>query len=158
LSALMYGDFLAHHHPDQVLLTAHWSERDLPELEHTIFWLKQHGMKVTVFGQSMEYDTALPRVLFNSIRDRNPAEVQRHWMGENRDFDKKMAELARNKWKVHFISEFENLCGLSAKTETVDGCPLYAAPGVPIIFDSFHLTLPGSVLYAKSIRRKHQLQ
>jgi peptidoglycan/LPS O-acetylase OafA/YrhL len=162
LSKFMYGDFLLHHHPDQVLLTAHWSEQDLPELEHTILWLKQHGMTVTLFGQSMEYDIALPRVLFSSLRDRNPAEVRRHWMGANRDFDKKMADLARNRWKVGFISEFEDLCAspeeAGTQPDTIDGCPLYAAPGIPLIFDTFHLTIPGSILYAESIRRHHQLQ
>jgi peptidoglycan/LPS O-acetylase OafA/YrhL len=163
LSKFIYGDFLLHHHPDQVLLTADWSEPDLPELAHTIAWLHQHGMTVTVFGRGMEFDTGLPTLLFNSIRDRDPALIQRHWVGGNRDFDRKMADLVRNQWNARYISEFDDLCASAGDTAaaapagSIQGCPLYAAPGVPLIFDKFHLTIPASALYAEAIRDRRQL-
>jgi peptidoglycan/LPS O-acetylase OafA/YrhL len=163
LSAFIYGDFLLHHHPDQVLLTADWSEPDLPELAHTVAWLHQRGMTVTVFGRGMEFDTGLPWLLFESIRSHDPAVVQRHWIGANRDFDRKMAALVRDQWKAGYISEFDDLCTSAvdpagvAQADSIEGCPLYAAPGVPLIFDRFHLTLPGSILYAESIQAHSQL-
>jgi hypothetical protein len=162
LSRFVYGDFLLHHHPDEVLLTADWNEADMSELAHTVAWLQQHGMTVTVVGPGMEYNVALPRLLFESIRDNNPEIIQRHWVSGNRDLDQQMAVLARDHWKTGFISEFEDLCTSPSKqdpeAESIQGCPLYAAPGVPLIFDKFHLTMTGSILYAESIRKHHQLQ
>jgi hypothetical protein len=148
-----------------ILLAAHWSEPDIPELASTVTWLRQRGNTVTVVGPGMEYDTPLPGVLFDSIRDHNPGEVQLHWVNENRVLDKKMEIFARDEWKVGYISEFEDMCGTSpqlgttrAQAETIQGCPLYASPGVPLIFDRFHLTPPGSILFAESMREHHQLE
>lgn len=163
LSAYIFGNFLLHHHPDEVLLSAHWGDPDLPELEHTVAWLQQRGMKVTVFGQTFEYDLDLPRVLFAAIRDKNPEEVRRHWVAKNRNLDREIGQLARQKWRTGYISEFEDLCGPvtdlhpEPPSGEVQGCPIYAASGVPLIFDRFHLTAAGSVLYARAIRERHQI-
>jgi hypothetical protein len=163
ISKYVFGDFLLNHHPDEVVLSAHWSDECLPELENTVSWLQQHGMKVIVFGPPFEYDMGLPGLLFSSIRDNNPGELTRHWVAENRELDQRIGHLAREKWRIGYISEFEDLCSSSSASvagvsaDRVQGCPVYAAPGVPLIFDKFHLTAAGSVLYAQSIRAHQQL-
>jgi hypothetical protein len=37
-------------------------------------------------------------------------------------------------------------------------CPLYAAPGVPLLFDSNHFTAEGSVLLARRMVANKQIQ
>lgn len=77
--------------------------------------------------------------------------------------DKKLSELARNQWKIRYISAYENLCAMNVKMEaeaplrTESGCPVYAASGVPLIFDSNHLTADASILYARTMRARNQL-
>ncbi len=63
--------------------------------------------------------------------------------------DQRMAELARDQWKVPYISYFTNLCA--------SGCPTYALPGVPMMCDSDHLTSDGAVFFAQSIRDRREL-
>jgi hypothetical protein len=36
-------------------------------------------------------------------------------------------------------------------------CPLYAAPEVPLLFDSHHFTAAGAALMAKAMLVRHQL-
>ena len=74
-----------------------------------------------------------------------------------------LAAKIRKQWGLPYISAFEDLCHaqveMEAKSqpETSNGCPLYAAPGVPILFDTDHFTPAGSLLYASIIRSKNQL-
>jgi hypothetical protein len=74
-----------------------------------------------------------------------------------------MAQLARDEWKVRYISAFDDLCNpgveklTGSNLQSGDGCPVLAAPGVPLQFDYHHLTVEGSILYAQQMRSRHQL-
>jgi len=166
MSSFLFGDYLNRPTPDHltfdtVLLAARWSDSDLPEIGHTIAWLEQRGMKVVLLGPTFEYDMPLPVMLSIALREKNSSVLQRHWKPGREELDKKMATLAREQWKVEYVSIFDNFCGAgtagSKQMLTVSGCSVYASPGVPLLFDLDHFTPEGSVLYASRMRAKGQL-
>jgi peptidoglycan/LPS O-acetylase OafA/YrhL len=159
----VYGDYLIHHRVDAILIAGRWLETDFPELGRTIVWIRQHGIEVVLFGPVPEFDVPFARLLTLSLRDRQPAMIDRHRRIGPMQTDKKLSELARNQWKIRYISAYENLCAMNVKMEaeaplrTESGCPVYAASGVPLIFDSNHLTADASILYARTMRARNQL-
>ena len=58
---------------------------------------------------------------------------------------------------------FEILCTpqvqleLKAQGVSASKCPVYAAPGVPLLFDTYHFTARGSELYARALRDRNLL-
>ena len=163
MAQFIYGDYLLHHHIDTILLAGRWTPPDLPVLEKDVQWFQQHNLKVVVFGPVMEFDAPLPRILATSLRDHAPQDLDRHILPDSQDYDKVLAPIVRNTLGVPYISAFEDLCHsqveMEAKSqpETRSGCPLYAAPGVPMLFDTDHFTKAGSILYASIIRSRNQL-
>jgi peptidoglycan/LPS O-acetylase OafA/YrhL len=163
MARFVYGDYLLHHHIDTVLLAGRYTPEDMPALEKTLRWFKQHNQKVIVFGPVMEFDAPLPRILATALRDRKPQELDRHRLNDAQDFDAILAAKVRKEFALPYISAFEDLCHaqveMEAKSqpETSNGCPLYAAPGIPILFDTDHFTPAGSLLYASIIRTRNQL-
>jgi len=160
----IYRDYLVHHHVDAVLISGQWYDADLPELGHTIHWMQQQGINVILFGPGIEFDTTLPRLLFTvSLLDRKAALIDSHSSTKPMQTEEKLAALARNQWKIRYISVYENLCARNLSEEsaallrTRSGCPLYAARGVPLLFDAHHLTADGSILFARTVRSLHQL-
>jgi peptidoglycan/LPS O-acetylase OafA/YrhL len=163
LSKFIFEDYLLHHPVDTVLLSAFWDESQLPELGRTVAWIQQHGMKVVVFGPVIEFAMPLPRVLIAALRDHTPERVATYEKIEPRQLDKMMAKLARDQWKVPYVSVFDTLCTpqteqeLKAQGPSASKCPVYAAPGVPLLFDTNHFTAQGSQLYARAMRNRNLL-
>ena len=159
----IYGDYLVHHHVDAILIAGRWQEADLPELGRTIAWLKEQGVEVILFGPIPDFDVPLPRLLTLSLRDPGLGLVDRHRRIEPLQTDKMLSQLARQRWKVRYVSGFENLCetNLEAESETAiptsSSCPALASRGVPLLFDSNHFTAEGSILYAQTMRTRNQL-
>ncbi len=110
-----------------------------------------------------DFDLALPDVLALSLRERSPEVIERHLGPANWQLDRKMALIVRQEWKVPYISAYEDFCvpiGQDAshlRTLNISNCRFFAAPGVPIAFDSHHLTAAGSVTYASLTRARAQL-
>jgi peptidoglycan/LPS O-acetylase OafA/YrhL len=157
-----FGDYLQHHSVDMVLLAGRWEDGEMDDLSATITWLQQHGIKTIVIGPGIEFDQSFLRLLEVSHRDHDPGMLARHRSVAPEQLDRRMEALARDKWNVPYISMYDDLCGntagLQGETETVTGCPVYAAPGVPLLWDSDHLSLAGSLLFADKIKAGHQLQ
>ena len=163
LSQFIFGDYLLHHRVDTVLLSAFWEESQFAELGRTISWIRQHGMRVVVFGPSIEFAMPLPRILIASLRDHAPGRVEKYEKVEPRQLDITMARLARDQWKVPYVSVFETLCtsrtelGRKGQGNRASSCPVYAAPGVPLLFDTNHFTAEGAELYARAMRDRNLL-
>jgi peptidoglycan/LPS O-acetylase OafA/YrhL len=159
----IYGDYLIRHRVDAVLIAGRWREADFPELGRTIVWIQQHGSQVILFGPNPEFDVRLPRLLTLSLFEPKLAVIDRHRRIESWQTDKKLSALARDQWKIRYISAFENLCATNPKKkevetpQTTSGCPVYAAAGVPLLFDSNHLTVDGSILFSRTMRERNQL-
>jgi peptidoglycan/LPS O-acetylase OafA/YrhL len=167
----IYGEYLPSHHVDAVLIAGRWADAELPELGRTIASLRERGLAVVLFGPIIEFDVPLPRLLALSIRSHAPALVERHRLGEPLLTDRKLADIARTRWQVRYISAYEDLCpspdtgSADARTTPANqtaqavlaGCPVDAGPGVPLLFDTDHFTPEGSIRYARVMRARHQL-
>jgi hypothetical protein len=146
----VFNQFLTAHHIDALLIAARWERSDLPRLADTLTWASQHGIKATLFGPMVQYDSSLPRLLAASIKDNDPNIPYSHRVAECARLDEEMSRMAQTKWKVRYVSLFKSLCQKQS-------CVEYAAQGVPLLFDYGHLTKDGSVLLAQILRQNDQL-
>jgi peptidoglycan/LPS O-acetylase OafA/YrhL len=141
----VFHDYLPNHHVDALLIAARWDGADLPRLERTVAWLKQQGISVILFGPTVQYDSALPRLLALAIQKNDPRIPASHRVAYYERLDKEMSQLAEGKLQVRYISYFKLFCPQGA-------CVEYAAEGVPLQSDYGHLTGKGSFLMAAKIR------
>jgi peptidoglycan/LPS O-acetylase OafA/YrhL len=145
----IFKDYLVHHRPDVLLLEGRWRESDMPGIGATIDLAQSRGIRVVLIGPAIEYDLPEPRIAAVALRDGQPDEVREHMLNERRVLDREMAELARSRWHVSYISFFDNLCH--------PDCPVYATAQVPLLFDMDHMTSAGSMLFARSVREHGEL-
>jgi peptidoglycan/LPS O-acetylase OafA/YrhL len=141
----VYNDYLPNHHVDRVLLANRWEQQDLPDLERTITALHERGIEVTVFGPMVQYDTDLPWLLVRGLGKNDPLLAQRHRVPRYGPLDEKMAALARDRWKVDYVSYFNLLCHDNVCIDTVNR-------DTPLLSDYGHLTTKGSVLVAERMK------
>jgi peptidoglycan/LPS O-acetylase OafA/YrhL len=127
-----------------VLLTAEWSMGDLQNLTNTVDLLRERGVSTIIFGPLPEYDTDLPRQLAKTILKGKVDYAALHLNPWQRILDEKMGHIAEDKWHVRYVSPLNILCPRA-------DCIEYAAPNVPLEFDSNHLTLRGSEFLARAI-------
>jgi peptidoglycan/LPS O-acetylase OafA/YrhL len=151
LMTYILGDYLVHHHVDALWLEGRWEADDLPSLAATLDWLRAHQVRVTLFGPMLQYDSPLPRLLAMSLRDGDPSIPVAHLIPAFWSLDDRMAALARNTWKVPYVSMIRLLC-------KGRDCLQYAGAGVPLQSDYGHLTEDGSVRVAKMLRDEAHLQ
>jgi peptidoglycan/LPS O-acetylase OafA/YrhL len=149
LFGFMYNDYLLKNHVDTVLIAGRWVDGDMPALAKTVAFAQAHGIVVVVVGPGLEFGMPEPRVVAMELRSGSPERIDGFRLSQPRETDLKMADLTRNVWHVPYISQYEDLC--------TPQCPVYASPGVPMLFDTDHLTAEGSVLLAKVIREKNEL-
>jgi len=139
----VFEDFLIHNKIDKLILASAWNEEDLAPLGETLDWAKAHGIHAVVIGPIVLYDEVLPRLLFLSLRDKDPGLVGRHRFRLD-GLDTKLRALAAAKG-AGYISLLDILC-------QGDDCTTFAAPGIPLQFDIAHLTAEGSVWLAEKLR------
>lgn len=149
LNSFLFGSYLTAHHVDVLLLSGRWTTNDFGALTRTIQFAREHGISVVLVGPGIEFDQGLPRLLAVALRDGDVEEAAAHRdLGPER-LDAMMAKLAVSDWRVPYISIYQDLC--------TPVCPMYAAPEVPLLFDSNHFTAAGAALMAKSMLVRHQL-
>jgi peptidoglycan/LPS O-acetylase OafA/YrhL len=120
-----------------VLLDAFWSQSDLANLTDTVALLQRRGVRVVVFGPFPVYDSNLPRLLAQSITSRDSHYAAKHLVSQEETLDEQMSRMAHEKWHVPYVSPLKTLCPGNT-------CIEYVASGVPLEFDTSHLTLQGS--------------
>lgn len=150
MSALLYGEYLSTHRFDTVLLAASWQPEDVDELGRTLAWLRARGLHTIVLGPVPEYDSPLPRLLAFSLRNHDVSLPGRHLPVAGRALDRQMQLLSVDTWHVLYVSAYDQLCGIGKAA----GCAVFAAPGVPLQFDTHHFTEAGSLLYARTLQQK----
>jgi peptidoglycan/LPS O-acetylase OafA/YrhL len=158
-----YSQYLEKNHFDVVLLGGFWFKYDLVDLQRTIAWFKQQGTEVILFGPNVVYDVPLPTLLIWSVREHHPNLISSHVLTEHQVFDRELATFARTEWNIRYISSFEDLCAVPAQagiadvTERSEICPTVISPGNPLLFDTNHFSVPGSVRFAQAMREEKQL-
>ncbi len=145
LMSHVYKDYLPAHRVDSLLIAARWTPQDLDALRGTLKLTARLGLKVILFGPMVEYDVALPRLLAISIQKNDLSIPPRHLLSENWILDTQMARLARSEQRVKYVSLIMPICEQHE-------CALYAGDGVPLEFDSNHLTREGSLVVAQRIK------
>lgn len=123
-----------------------WNRDWLSDLLKSVNEFRKRGIDVVVIGPMPEYKSRLPRLLATSIQSHDPDLVHRSISRESLALDQLMAGFARENG-ISYVSLASTLC----KDQT---CLEYAAPGVPLLFDSDHLTEDGAVMVAKEIAPK----
>ena len=132
------------------MLSGRWKEEDIPRLSSTVAWANERKIPIILFGPMLQYDSPLPRLLAAAIKNNAPALAFDHRIAEYQRMDGILKNLAREEWKVQYISFFETLCGKNS-------CIEYAGNEVPLLFDGSHLTKDGSVLVARRLEDNHEL-
>jgi peptidoglycan/LPS O-acetylase OafA/YrhL len=143
LMTAMFTDFLPNHPLTRLLIAAHWTMSDLPQVEETLQWATRHHIQVVLLGPMLEYDAALPRLLAFSVASGDASLPSRHQV-DNRQLDRSMATLARQ-MGAEYVSFYDLLCNQG-------GCLLLSADQMPLQFDYGHLTGPGSLLVARRLQ------
>jgi peptidoglycan/LPS O-acetylase OafA/YrhL len=159
-SDALFKDYIPKHKIDTVILVSRWVREDADfHMADTIEWLRKRHIKTVVVGPSVEFDASLVRLIELSNREHDPALPGRHLDQAAKDLDDYMRSLAKTQWHVPYISMYDDLCqpdvvqgGLNAR-----GCPVFAAPGVALLWDTDHFSPTGSMKFAEIIRARHQL-
>jgi peptidoglycan/LPS O-acetylase OafA/YrhL len=146
MADFIYRNLLPSRGVDTIIFSALWHEYDLPEIARLADYAHQRQIRLILIGPSVAYALPLPRILAEQTSTAQP-----YANPEDQKLDARMSALARNLWKVEYISFFENIC-----PDPV-GCPSYATPGVPMLLDTNHFTPGGATLFAQSMRARHQL-
>jgi len=146
MADFIYRDLLPRHNVDTIIFSALWHDNDLPEIARLADYAHQRHIRLILIGPSIAYALPLPRILAEET-----SAAQLYVNPGEQKLDARMADLARNLWKVEYISFFDNLC------PEPSGCPSYANPGIPMLLDTNHFTPSGSTLFAQSMRDRHQL-
>jgi SGNH domain (fused to AT3 domains) len=111
------------------------------------------GVRAFVVGPIVPYDQPLPDLLIKARRSRDSTLPARHTMPDASSYkslDNSLEEAALQHGADRYISLNRALC-------TDAECIQYAGPGIPLQFDTMHLTNEGSLLVAQILRNTHQL-
>jgi hypothetical protein len=140
LMGFIYNDYLTHHRPDLIILADFWYPEDEDGLVRTLEWLKQRQFAVLLAGPDPTWDLPLPKLVALAEKRDDPGLVERHRMISRQALDTRFAALAA----VHgtrYVSIYGSLC--------TSYCRTLGESGLPLLFDSHHLTAEGSKLVAK---------
>ena len=146
----IFYDYIEAHKPDVLLLAANWQPSTLPRLEKTIQFLKGRVTRIILVGPVMQYDTPLPRLLAESVRDHDPSLAAMHRIRSLDSLDVQMRQLAEQTWKVDYISYPRLLC-------PGGNCLQWSSPDVPLQADTSHFTVPGSILAVQRMNQAGEL-
>jgi peptidoglycan/LPS O-acetylase OafA/YrhL len=144
----LYSSFFPTAKIDGILLEAHWDIKRVPEILGFVNWAHAHGYRVVVLGPIPQYDSPLPRLIAEGLRENDQAYVERHSVNSD-SFDAVMTDWAR-KDGFAYISWTRLLCSRI-------GCPTETPAGVPLNYDSGHLTIEGSTFVAAKLRASGEL-
>lgn len=128
--------------PDVILLGSVWGTEDLAPLETTMRELAAGGTHVIVMGRMPGHNEALPTLLARATLEGKASLVRDHQEGAPFDIDRAFkAALPPDA----YFSATDLLC-------PHEDCRVYAGPGIPLQFDTDHLTTEGSILVAEGLR------
>lgn len=130
------GRWVPGNRPDAVLLAGRWVKGDLPALSRTLTALRAAHQRVILIGTVPRYTATLPRLLFFGTGPDPLARARANYEEQAFAVDTAMRALAAQQ-SVTYLSPIAMLCPARQ-------CAVYAAPGVPLQFDSGHLTVEAS--------------
>jgi peptidoglycan/LPS O-acetylase OafA/YrhL len=140
--------YLPQHPVEVIILAAAWEFEDAGHIAETVAYLARYARKVVVVGHVPKHALDLPQLLSRSILEHNEPLILREQLSYPFEIDRlfKKALPAAN-----YVSLLDGLC-------PQDRCIVYAAPGVPLQFDTSHFTTEGSILAARYIDHTNALK
>ncbi|HEY0104492.1 MAG TPA: acyltransferase family protein [Rhizomicrobium sp.] len=135
--------YLSQHPIDEIVLAGIWNEFDLPAVERSIRYFEARGFKVLLVGPVPRYSVPLPRLMAQSIESGSAAPLNDNLVGGVDSLDARMKALA-SKLGAGYFSPYRALCDASTCRHDVNG--------VPVQFDTSHLTREGSLFIGRQIR------
>ena len=139
----LFGMFLEETKVDRVLLAAAWKDKDIAPLLSTLDALRARGLDVTVLGPLVEYDQPLPRLLADEILRNDPSIARRMRDASIPVRDQTMRALVTARGAT-YVSLYDAAC-------PGDICQELTQDGVPVQFDTGHLTAEGSIVIAQRL-------
>lgn len=152
LMQMIFGHYLLHHHVDRIIAVDRWSAEDVAAIGRLVTWCRSHDIPLTLIGPTQDYDAPLPRLLAYGIMRHDPGLANRHRILETGKVDKMLAQLARTRWHVPYISLIRMFCSSGS-------CATYAnaEKRIPLLLDDNHLSNEGSILSGQRIATEHLL-
>jgi peptidoglycan/LPS O-acetylase OafA/YrhL len=131
--------------PDALVLSAHWHKNEQSYLFEALEILVRQGVPVFVLGPPIEYIDRLPYLLAQfAASGREHVRSRAYLDKEIFEIEAQMQDPIARMSGVTFISILTNVCSPVECPPLVDGM-------VPVQFDRFHLTAPGSAFIARKI-------
>jgi peptidoglycan/LPS O-acetylase OafA/YrhL len=152
LSRMIFLHFLATHHIEGMIVEARWYSTDIPRISRLVAWTREHLIPLTIIGPTQEYEAPLPLLLAYEIQRHDPTLADRHRKKRVADLDAELAGLARDQWKVPYISLISLVCPSGQCNTYVD-----ANRTVPVLIDRDHLSNMASLTLGRRIAAEHLL-
>ena len=137
----MFDDFLPRHKVEVVYLSAAWTLEDAGDLASTLVYLRRFASRVVVVGRVPGHTSPLPTLLARSLLEHDNAPVLAAQMADPFAADRLFKTIVP---AGEYVSLTDMLCPTGV-------CRVWAAPGVPLQFDSDHLTSEGSASISRAI-------
>ncbi len=149
----IFGTYLPQHPPDALILESDWQPNKFKDLDQTLRWATDHGIRVIVVGCVPEYDAPLPRLLAYSVAWHKPGLASEHLLGKDGALEPRLRRLVVDKWHFQFVSLYDELCG--------DGpCVQYADANrrIPLMDDTNHLNRFGAQMVITRVIDRGEFQ
>ncbi len=143
LMSFLFSKYLPTHKPDRLVIMALWTESDRENVRQILDWANHNGIRVILLGPLIRYDETLPRLLAFSLRYHDARLVTAHRLSQE-TLDADLGEIAREEG-AQYISLLALLCPNSI-------CETDVPPGIPLEFDTGHLTKAGSLHLAQRLK------
>ena len=134
-------DYLPTAKLDGVIFSAAWNSADAQPLKATLAYAKRFVPRVIILGNIPTHDIALPDLLGRSLVKNRPDLILKNQSPYPSQVDRLFKTVID---PANYVSLVDLLCPKNR-------CIVYAAPDVPMQFDTSHLTTDGSILVAKKL-------
>lgn len=140
LMRMTFEEYIKAYAFDAVILAGRWELNDLSSLNPTMEAVSAHTDNVIVLGPIIEYSQALPRLLAQNNGSLVDIEEAQQY-GEIERVDRRMENILADT-HVEYYSILDTMCPEKK-------CILSTQEGVPMQFDSSHLTREGAIELVK---------
>ena len=132
--------------PDLLILASSWDvlPSELAPLEATFAELERVGIHTVILGPTPRYDAAVPNILADRIQAGNHSRLADGLMNSIAVRVEARMRVTASKYGLAYVSILDRLCANG-------NCPLTTSTGVPLQFDTLHLTAEGSHFVAEKI-------
>lgn len=127
---------------DLVLLAANWQADDLPRVKELTDWLDDNNIPVVLVGPIAAYETQAAKLIALSYLKDDPGLPDRFMQARQVRLDARFVDFAQREG-FPYISAYRAICP--------DQCQRLAANGMPLQYDTAHLTDEGSLFMAERL-------